>query len=31
MVETLFEDFVEHIETAVEAVATQVPYTKKNR
>ena len=29
MVETLIEDFVEHIETAVEAVATQVPYTKK--
>ena len=27
--ETLFEDFVEHIETAVDAVATQVPYTRE--
>ena len=27
--ETLFEDFVEKIETAVDAVATQVPYTRK--
>ena len=26
--ETLFEDFVEHIETAVDAVAMQVPYKK---
>ena len=25
--ETLFEDFVEHIELAVEAVASQVPYS----
>ena len=25
--ETLFEDFVEQIETAVDAVATQFPYT----
>ena len=27
--ETSFEDFVEQIETAVDAVATQVPYTRK--
>ena len=27
--ETLFEKFVEQIETAVDAVATQVPYTRK--
>ena len=27
--ETLFEYFVEHIETAVDAVATQVPYTRQ--
>ena len=27
--ETLFEDFVEQIETAVDAVATQVPYTRE--
>ena len=27
--ETLFEDFVEKIETAVDAVATQVPYTRE--
>ena len=27
--ETLFEEFVEHIETAVDAVATQVPYTRQ--
>ena len=27
--ETLFEDFVEQIETAVDAVATQVPYTRQ--
>ena len=26
--ETLFEEFVEHIETAAEAAATQVPYTR---
>ena len=26
---TLFEDFVEKIETAVYAVATQVPYTRQ--
>ena len=26
--ETLFEDFVEQIETAVDAGATQVPYTR---
>ena len=26
--ETLFEDFVEQIETAVNAVATQVPYSR---
>ena len=25
---TLFEEFVEHIKTAVDAVATQVPYTR---
>ena len=25
--ETLFEDFVEHIEVLVDALATQVPYT----
>ena len=28
--ETLFEDFVEHIETAVNAVITQVPYTRQH-
>ena len=28
-VETLFEEFVEQIETAVDAVATQVPYTRQ--
>ena len=27
--ETLFEDFVEKIETAVDAVATKVPYTRQ--
>ena len=27
--ETLFEEFVEQIETAVDAVATQVPYTRE--
>ena len=27
--ETLFEDFVEQKETAVDAVATQVPYTRE--
>ena len=27
--ETLFEDFVEQIETKVDAVATQVPYTRQ--
>ena len=27
--ETLFEEFVEHIETAVDAVATQVPYKRQ--
>ena len=27
--ETLFEEFVEQIETAVDAVATQVPYTRQ--
>ena len=27
---TLFEEFVEHIETAVDAVATQVPYTRQH-
>ena len=27
--ETLFEEFVEQIETAVNAVATQVPYTRQ--
>ena len=27
--ETLFEDFVEQIETAVNAVATKVPYTRQ--
>ena len=27
--ETLFEDFVEQIETAVDAVATQVPYSRQ--
>ena len=27
--ETIFEDFVEQIETTVDAVATQVPYTKE--
>ena len=27
--ETLFEEFVEQIETAVDAVATQVPYTRR--
>ena len=26
--ETLFEDFVDQIKTAVDAVATQVPYTR---
>ena len=29
MAETLFEEFVEQIETAVDAVATQVPYTRQ--
>ena len=28
--EILLEEFVEHIETAVDAVATQVPYTRQN-
>ena len=27
--ETLFEDFVEQIETAVDAVATPVPYSRQ--
>ena len=27
--ETLFEEFVEQIDTAVDAVATQVPYTRQ--
>ena len=27
--ETLFEEFVEQIETTVDAVATQVPYTRQ--
>ena len=27
--ETLFEEFVEKIETAVDAVATQIPYTRQ--
>ena len=27
--ETLFEDFVQQIETTVDAVATQVPYTRE--
>ena len=27
--ENLFEEFVEQIETAVDAVATQVPYTRR--
>ena len=27
--ETLFEEFVEQIETLVDAVATQVPYTRQ--
>ena len=27
--ETLFEEFFEHIETAVDAVATQVSYTRQ--
>ena len=27
--ETLFEDFVEQIDTAVDAVATQFPYTRQ--
>ena len=27
--EILFEDFVDQIETAVDAVATQVPYTRE--
>ena len=27
--ETLFEDFVKQIETSVDTVATQVPYTKE--
>ena len=29
MAETLFEEFVEQIETAVDAVATQVTYTRQ--
>ena len=29
LAETLFEDFVEQIETAVDAVATQVPYSRQ--
>ena len=29
MAETLFEEFVEKIETAVDVVPTQVPYTRK--
>ena len=29
MAKTLFEDFVEQIETAVDAVSTQVPYTRQ--
>ena len=29
MAETLFGDFVEQIETAVDAVATQFPYTRE--
>ena len=28
--ETLFEEFVEQIENAVDAVATQVPYTRQH-
>ena len=28
--ETLFEDFVDQIETAVNEVATQVPYTREH-
>ena len=28
--EELFEEFVEQIETAVDAVATQVPYTRQH-
>ena len=28
--ETLFEEFAEQIETAVDAVATQVPYTRQH-
>ena len=28
--ETLFEDFVEQVETAVDAVATQVPYIREH-
>ena len=28
--EKLFEEFVEQIETAVDAVATQVPYTRQH-
>ena len=28
--ETLFEEFVEHIETAVDAVATKVTYTRQH-
>ena len=28
--ETLFEEFVEHIETAVDAVAAQVPYKRQH-
>ena len=27
--ETIFEEFIEQIETAVDAVATQVPYKRK--
>ena len=29
LAETLFEDFVEQIETVVDALATQVPYTRQ--
>ena len=29
LAKTLFEEFVEQIETAVNAVATQVPYTRQ--
>ena len=28
--ETIFEEFAKHIETAVDAVATQVPYTRQH-